>query len=97
VLDAAVPAGGVCGGKPCWPKHRVGFRFKSKSAAANGIASIDLKPGRDGKAAIAVRGQGANLRFPALPLALPVRVQLRASNGSCWEADPKVVGKGAAH
>ncbi len=46
---------------------------------------------------IAVLGHGANLPFPALPLALPVRAQLRASNGSCWEASAKVVGKGAAH
>jgi len=33
-----------------------------------------------------VKGRGAELQFPALPLTLPVRVQLRASNGSCWES-----------
>jgi hypothetical protein len=56
----------------------------------------DLEPGREGKAAIAVQGHGANLPFPALPLTRLVKVQLRASNGSCWEASAKVVGKGAS-
>jgi hypothetical protein len=62
-----------------------------------GISQVDLKPGRDGKAAISVQGHGANLPFPALPLTMPVRVELRASNGSCWGASSKVVGKGATH
>jgi hypothetical protein len=97
VLDVAVPAGGTSDGKPCWRRHRAGFRFRGKDVAGDGIARVDLEPGRNGKAAIAVHGHGANLPFPALPLALPVTVQLRASNGACWEASPKVVGKGAAH
>jgi hypothetical protein len=96
VLEAAVPAGGACDGKPCWRHRRAGFRFKSKDLAGDGVAQIDLAPGREGKAAIAVKGRGANLPSPALPLTLPVRVQLRASNGSCWEASPTMVGKGAA-
>ena len=95
-LDAAVPAGGACNGTPCWRHHRAGFRFRSTDCADGGISQIDLKPGRERKAAIAVKAHGASLLLPALPLTLPVRVELRASNGSCWEATAKVVGKGAA-
>src|SRR5262249_10936374 len=95
VLEAAVPAGGTCTGNPCWRRRRAGLRFRSTDRAADGISRVDLRPGREGKAVIAVQGRGANLPFPALPLTVPVRVELQASNGSCWEAIAKVVGKGA--
>jgi hypothetical protein len=96
VLDAAVPAAGTSNGKPCWRSHRGGFRFKRKDLAGEGISQIDLEPGREGRAAIALQGHGATLPFPTLPLTRPVKVQLRASNGSCWEASAKLVGKGAS-
>jgi hypothetical protein len=31
-------------------------------------------------------GEGAALEMPPLPLTLPVRAQLQAANGECWEA-----------
>jgi 6-phosphogluconolactonase (cycloisomerase 2 family) len=95
VLDAEVPAGGMCNDKPCWRRHRAGLRFRSTGRAESGISQVDLKPGREGNAGIAVQGHGASLPFPALPLTTPVRVELRASNGSCWAASAKVGGKGA--
>jgi hypothetical protein len=45
-----------------------------------------LKPGREGKAKIIVKGRGKNLALPTLPLNLPLRVQLQADSGACWEA-----------
>ena len=43
-------------------------------------------PGTQGAAHVIVKGRGANLALPTLPLTPPVLVQLQASNGSCWEA-----------
>jgi hypothetical protein len=33
---------------------------------------------------VQVNGKGVALALPALPLALPVTVRLRASTGECW-------------
>lgn len=44
------------------------------------------KSGVNGKVRVTVCGKGANRTPPALPLALPARVQLQAQNGQCWEA-----------
>jgi hypothetical protein len=33
-----------------------------------------------------LKGRGANLALPTLPLAQPVTVQLRSSTGVCWDA-----------
>ena len=32
-----------------------------------------------------MKEKGANIDFPGLPLAEPVRVQLKNANGTCWE------------
>jgi hypothetical protein len=40
----------------------------------------------DGKARIIVKGRGAQLREPPLPIDQPVTVQLKSSDGVCWEA-----------
>ena len=50
-----------------------------------------LKPGATaGKARIKLKGKGANLRMPALPLTTPVRLQLLRHTfnitQSCWDA-----------
>ncbi|MEO6028623.1 MAG: hypothetical protein ABIR79_17295 [Candidatus Binatia bacterium] len=46
-----------------------------------------LKAGAAGKAQISVKGQGANLALPTLPIAdLPITVQLTSSDGACFEA-----------
>jgi len=54
----------------------------------DGLASAVLKGGNAGRARIVVRGEGPNLRLPALPLSLGVAVQLRRSDGTgaCWGA-----------
>ncbi len=48
--------------------------------------TLVLSAGAAGKAKIAAHAKGPNLSLPALPLSLPLRVQLRAENGGCWEA-----------
>jgi Concanavalin A-like lectin/glucanases superfamily len=81
VLDANVPMGSA------WQTRRHGFKYKSKSGAPDGVTQVQLKAGADGKAQVIVQGKGGALGVPALEtLVQPLRVQLRNSAGSCWEA-----------
>ena len=96
-----IPAGGTCDGTPCWkPAGAVGFKYKRKDGAPEGATSLAVKDGAGLK--ITVKAKGALLAnrvqpVPAPPLGSPplpaLRVQLRARDGDCWEADyvaPKV-------
>jgi hypothetical protein len=81
VLDAVVPTGSA------WQSGLHGFKYKSRSGTPAGMTQIQLKIGADGKAKVLVQGKGADLRMPALEtLVQPLRVQLRNSDGPCWEA-----------
>jgi len=78
---------------PCWkglgkPPLSKGAKYKNESGNPEGITVISLKPGADGKANIQVKGAGRRLPFPTVPAAvsLPLRVQLQARNGNCWDA-----------
>lgn len=60
--------------------------YSDKLLDPDGLKKVVLKPGAAGKAKIAVKGKGANLAMPALPLTTPVRVQvLRRGTPTCWE------------
>jgi len=53
--------------------------------SADGIRRLVLRSGADGKTKALVRGQGAKLPNPTLPLALPVTAQLvNSSNSICY-------------
>jgi len=80
-------AGGICGRHPCWKSTRHGFTYASPLRTADGLGRIALTEGlADGKARISLKAGGANLSLPTLPLATPLRVQLRNTSGVCWEA-----------
>jgi hypothetical protein len=86
-LLASIPAGGDCGGRPCWRSAKGGFRYVDPSVAQDGIRSITLKAGRTGRAKATVKGKGANLAMPPLGLATPVTARLvRVGTPRCWEA-----------
>jgi hypothetical protein len=86
-LAATVPAGGVCGAKPCWKSTSTSFVYADAAAAQAGIRKIQLKAGAAGRAKATVKGKGASLAMPALPLATPVTVRLvRTGTPACWEA-----------
>lgn len=81
VLAALVPTGNG------WASGLHGFKYKSRSGTPEGVTQIQLKLGADGKAKVLVQGKGVDLRMPALEtLVQPLRVQLRNSEGPCWEA-----------
>jgi hypothetical protein len=63
-----------------------GYKYKDSTLSPDGLQKVVLKEGADGKARISVTGKDANLDLATLPAALPVTVQLKASNGMCWDA-----------
>lgn len=92
-MRAAIPGNTMCGGTFCWkPTGVKGFKYKDTAGSADGITRIRLRAG-SGDAKVMVKGNGAGLPLP--PPADPnnliyqdpnVTVQLRNSDGVCWEA-----------
>jgi cysteine-rich repeat protein len=82
------PAGGVCGGRPCWKVNGVkGYTYKDKELTPNGGLSLKLKEGVIGKAQIQLQARGSALAMPDLTtLVPPLIVQIQKSGGRCWEA-----------
>jgi hypothetical protein len=78
----------MCGTTPCWRVlGTVGFMYADKVGTPDGLTKVLLKAGSAGSGKIGVKGSGANLRLPTLPLTTPVKVQLQQDDSSaCWEA-----------
>jgi cysteine-rich repeat protein len=92
LMRARAPADGRCGPRPCWSGR---LHYRDPLGTPDGLAAIVLRPGSSGRARVTVRGRGSNLQLPFLPVVLPLRVQLQAENGACWEAihDPSGPGR----
>ena len=86
VSRALVPAAGTCAGKPCWKETAKGFLYKDKDATPDGVTLLKLKEGLAGKSLIQLKAKGDAIDMPSLALALPVVVQIRNTEGVCWEA-----------
>jgi hypothetical protein len=84
VLSAFVPDGQTCGESACWRATASGFRYKLPTGMPDGVVDVKVVLGGSlGK--LQVKGRGP-LPPLGLPWATPVRVQLQASHGNCWEA-----------
>ena len=87
LMQAEVPAGALCDEEPCWRKiDDSGFIYRDRPGTTDGLTRIELENGVAGRSTVIVRGSGAALPMPLLPLQLPLTVQLQATNGECWEA-----------
>ena len=83
---SSAPAGRTCDGAACWRAMSSGYRYRDRAALPQGVAKMGLKSGGVGKSALSMRGAGAALAIPALPVTtLPVTAQLLNNAGSCWE------------
>jgi hypothetical protein len=92
-LQATVPAGRTCGTKPCWTALGAdGFKYVDRAGTAAGVQKLVLRPGAAAEARVIAKGKGEALDMPALPLTPPVRVQLHAMNGECWETRFEAAG-----
>lgn len=90
LFRATAPAGGTCRSKPCW-RTRVngGFSYTNRDATPDGLTTIDLKPGAEGRSSVTVKGKGTALAgrpfpLPLPPLPLPLEVQLQRDGGQCF-------------
>ena len=86
LLGAEVPASASA-----WtPIGTVGYKYLDQTAAEDGISQILVRGGAAGRSKIILRGKGAGLSDPTLPLAPAngIRVQLtNESTGICWESE----------
>jgi hypothetical protein len=88
LLRSVVPPGGRWG-----EAAGSGFRYRDPAASAGGIRTMKLVPGSTGSARVIVRGKGAALSMPSLPLTPPVTVQLRNDADECWGATYTAPGR----
>jgi len=86
VFSATAPPAQRCRRGPCWRRmRRNGFLYMNHDDTPCGLQTIRLRAGRSGRADFTVHGRGPRLALPRLPLNVPVRVQLRSTNGHCWQ------------
>ncbi len=83
-----VPGGGTCRGKPCWRAHASGFTYRNPDGIPEGVRSLILRAGAEGKAQMKAKGAGDTLPLPALDtLQGDLHVQLRnRSTGLCFDS-----------
>jgi hypothetical protein len=94
VFRATAPADGTCGTRPCWrPVSTSGFRYLDGDRTPDGVQKIVVRAvQRDGgHEMLNFKANGALLTgrafgLPALPPGLPLRAQMQARDGWCWEA-----------
>jgi cysteine-rich repeat protein len=92
LLRVDAPADGICGTRPCWlgrgtPPGNAGYTYTDRAGTSDGLVSLRVTPGGDGKAKESASAKGSGLALPPpASLPLPLRVQLQAENGSCWES-----------
>jgi hypothetical protein len=85
MMQAAMPAGGTCGTKPCWKAlNGKGYKYVDSTGTPDGINKLLLKAGGAGLSKVIMKGKGDNLLMPTLPLTLNVQAEIRSSNGQCW-------------
>lgn len=89
-LDAAVAAGSLCSGKPCWRELKSGISYRDRYGTSGGLTSLALKAGVDGRASVKLKAKGALLTVPSLPLTTspnPVAaLVVNEETGTCWSA-----------
>lgn len=86
LVEAGVPASAML-----WSALGTsGYKYRDPAAGQEGIKGILLRGGADAKSKISVKGKGAGLSNPTLPLApatTGIRVQLtNTASGLCWES-----------
>ena len=100
IAAAAIPAGGVCTGKPCWKETKVSFTYADKAGFSDGVRRLQLTAGaKAGKTSLAAKGRGPSLMLPPMPIAaasLPLVVQLQPSTGTCFETALASLGRNTA-
>jgi hypothetical protein len=62
--------------------------MKDSTGTRDGIVMATLKPRTAGRTSLKLRGEGARLRMPVMPLgSAPLLARIQAATGACWQAD----------
>lgn len=86
IAFAATTRTDPCGKKSCWkPTGKTGFQYSAPNSDL--LRKLVLKSGAQGKAKVLVTAKGDQLVLPTLPMTLPLRAQVQAENGQCWESE----------
>jgi len=65
LTGATIPAGQMCGSRSCWKRQANGtLSYRNAKLDPDGIASLTIKPGAQGKASVRVTGRGPMLALP---------------------------------
>ncbi len=86
-LSIQASAGGTCSGAPCWKaKDGKSVSYKNRDGTPDGIRSLKLKAGLDGKPKLKLKSKGSAVIVPTLPLTQDPSVValLVNSAGGCW-------------
>jgi hypothetical protein len=87
---------GTCGshGKSCWKASNTSLKYADRDGTPNGVLKALLRSGAEGQTRFKVKGGGANLMTPSLPItSLPLSVQLISEDmGTCFEATYSAAG-----
>jgi hypothetical protein len=89
IVDAMAPDAGLCPGETCWRSLKApasGLFYRRPFGVPDGLTSLLVKAGASGQSRVILRGTGARLPLPGLPLVAPVTVQVLTSDGKCWGA-----------
>lgn len=85
-----VRAGAICGAAPCFSAvSTTGYKYKDKSAAADGITMMKLGGGAAGKGKVKIKGKNSSGQLPTGVAALLLNqssatVQVMASDAACF-------------
>jgi CSLREA domain-containing protein len=86
IAFAATTRTDPCGKRSCWkPTGKTGFQYSAPTSDL--LRKVVLKSGTEGKAKVLVTAKGDQLVLPTLPMTLPLRAQVQAENGQCWESE----------
>jgi hypothetical protein len=90
LFRSVVPAGGLCGARPCWKAARngTGFSFADRSAAHDGTRAFNAMSGTPRGSRVRYSGKGTGLSgrpfgLPGIPLPDYVYLTVEADGGAC--------------
>jgi hypothetical protein len=86
LFRSVVPPGGTCTTRPCWTASSRGWQYGDR-LRTTGVAKLKLGANDAGESSIRALAGGAALPLLALPYDPPLRAQLHAGDGVCWESN----------
>jgi hypothetical protein len=90
IARASAPPGGNCITRPCWSQKGATVTYRSRDrgfgSGPRSSVRLTLKPGSPSRSKIIAKVRGVHLGLSPLPAAQPLTIQLKNSDGRCWEA-----------